>query len=407
MTNNIRINIQSIKYLLMFIPFMTVSSYLMSSSLNTFVKMYRLIIVGFSAYLYLKRNLMTKADFFFYSAHMVVLLSTFIYNGTFSNQLYRTVSVIGFMMMFKVNVNENPKRFLKVVSIYGCFMSFLTAISMYWYYQPGEFIGGMRKAGVKLESGRLVSGNWYLLGLDNSSFFYIFPVMIICAFYLIQYKGRVSKAFYALYIFITSAFFYVESAAAMICFVFGGLMIYVIDYKKVNRNNLKILNYNKSLVVIIVFALSIVVFRLQYIFEPIIVDMFHKSITLTRRTEIWDTAFTQINNRPLIGVGAQSDIYNYLLFRVSHVHNIILEWLYEGGIVSLLCFIYAVYLYGKSIGNCENQKTIKLISGGIIVYFFNTCIDFYTYVFLPYSMLVLAEYIKYNNKQTDYVELES
>lgn len=392
-----RINPQAIKFLITFMPFLTISSYLMSDSMNLFIKYFRLIIAVYAAVFYFKRELCTKADLFFFSAHLIVLTSTLINHGTFINQVYRTYSVIGFMMMFKVHLNENPKLFLKVVYVYGCILSIFTALSMFVYYKPGEFEGGMRTAGVKTESGRIISGNWYLLGLDNSSFFYIFTIMIILAFYQIKYKKKISKSYFILYTFITIAFFYVESATSMICFVIGGIVIFLVNSRNIDVCHLKIFNYNQTLLVVFAFALLIVVLRLQNVFESFIVDTLHKTTTLTRRTEIWDVAFVQIKNRPILGVGAQSDIYNYMLFKVSHVHNVVVEWLYEGGIIALGCFVYGVYLYGKKTIQCHNQRLVKLISGGIIVFFFNTCFDYYTYVFLPYSLLILAEYVKLND----------
>ena len=385
-----RINKHVLKYIIMFLPFFTVSTYLMPEIIKRALEAYRIIVIVIAGLLFVKKRLYTKADIVFFLAHLTVMISTIIYQGAIGNQLYKLISILGFIMMFKVCFHEDAKSFLKAISVYGGLLCFLTVLTMFLYYKPGEYNGGMR-SGIVFEYGRRVSGNVYLLGVDNASFFYIFTILIIICVYRLAIHDKVGFPCIALYFFMTSAFLYVGSATALVCFLFGGVLIVSCEYMRGIKRLLAKFDLKTAIFVLLVFAIFVVKFRLQYLFEFLIVNVLHKSITLTRRTAIWDVAIRMIQQRPILGIGAQSDAFNYAHFGVNHVHNIILELLYQGGIVSLLLFIGGVVLYGRRIRKYKNAKIKILLIGATIIYFINSCLDFYLSVYLPYSFFLLLE----------------
>ena len=298
-------------------------------------------------------------------------------------------------MMFKVYLKESPRDFLKAISVYGSVLCIATAITMFIYYKPGEYAGGMKVAGEVLDYGRRVSGSWYLLGHDNSSFLYIYPLLIIYAVYELVFKGRISKLYYLVYLFVVYAFVFVNSSTAWVSLFLGLIVVFLSEKKEKVLKLFSFINYKTAVLMILAFAILIVYFRLHYMFAFFIQGVLHKSLTLTRRTEIWDIAIPLVAKRPLLGIGLQSDAYNYAFFKVNHVHNVILELLYEGGVFSLICFLCGVVLYCRKMKRFRNSSLFILLSGAVIVYFFNTCLDFYPYTFPPYAILVLCENIDY------------
>jgi O-antigen ligase len=271
-------------------------------------------------------------------------------------------------------------------------LSVLTAVTMFIYYAPGEFAGGMRSdVGKQLDYGRKISGNQYLMGIDNVSFFYIFTILIIFCVYELIYRKKLSKLFYGTYFFIAAAFVYVRSATAPLCFAVGAVVIILVANKEFFLRHFAFINYRIGLLAVLAFFVLIVCLRRQDIFEFLIVGVFGKNLTLTRRTAIWDTAISEIIKRPLFGVGLQSDSYNFALFKVNHVHNIVMELLYEGGIVALFLFLYGMIGYCREIIHVHNKKILIILSGGVIVYLLCTCLDFYPHIFLPYSLFLLCE----------------
>lgn len=385
----LRIKRSTIKYIFAFLPFLTVSSYLLPGYLSRGLMIYRSIVSILYIYLYVKYKHYSKADIVFFAAHIVILISTLIHGGQTVNQFYRTLSVIGFCSMCSVNLRK--KSFFEAVSIYGVLMTVLTLVTMFVYYKPGALEGGMRLAGTKTSYGRTISGNWYLLGLDNSSFFYIFTILIFLYLYLLIYKEKIGWGFFALYFAVTVSFIHVRSATAVVCFMLGGILLVIVSKEK-TKQFVKYIDYKKSILTIVVFAVFIVYLRMQYIFETLIVDILGKNLTLTRRTQIWDLALKEIAKRPFFGIGAQSDLYNFLIFRVNHVHNIVLEWLYEGGIIGFSLFMGGILLFGKKINRNRSHRIAIVLSGAVAIYFLNTGLDYYTYVFLPYSFFIFIEH---------------
>ncbi len=392
MSSQLSVKKKMLLYILAFMPFMTIASFLMPGIVNKFFRAYILIVSMYYIAQYMKRQYLSKADFFFFGFQVAILFSTVINAGDLSHQIYRVVTVIGFIAMFKTNLKDNPRLFLKAVCIYGVTLSVLTALTMFIYYVPGEYKGGMRPdVGMKLDYGRRVSGNQYLMGVDNVSFFYIFTVLIIFCIYELIYKKKLSKLFYGTYIFIAAAFVYVRSATAILCFVAGAIIIVLVNKRDFILKLFSFVNYRLGLMAVFVFFVLIVWLRRQDLFEFLIVGVLGKSMTLTRRTQIWDIALGEIVKRPLFGTGLQFDAYNFALFRVNHVHNVVMELLYEGGFVALAMFLSGTIEYCRGLRSVKNQKILFTLSGGVIIYLLCACLDFYPHIFLPYSLFLLCE----------------
>lgn len=375
----------------MFIPFVTVASYIFPDIINDVILIWRLFVCLYVGFLYFRRRLYTPADFYFFMSIIVVFVSTILNNGQIQNQFLRTSSVIGFIMMFKVCFHEDGKRFLSIISCYGGLICFATVLTMFIFHRPGEYVGGMKVAGSYLEYGKRITGNWYLLGLDNTAFNTIFPIQILMIINQLLYKKKINKIVMLSYVLVTIAYIYVNSSTAMICFLLGLILCYIVFRIDRQSKFWKRINYKKGIVFIVLFVVLIVVFRLQYIFEDLIVNLLGKSLTLTRRTEIWDNAIKMIFKKPILGIGLQSDLYNYLIFRINHVHNILLELLYEGGTISMVFFITGVHLYCRNIKPYKSHKISILLSGALIIYFIDASLDFYQYMYMPYSFFLLME----------------
>ncbi len=392
MSSRLSVKKKMLVYILAFMPFLTIASFLMPGIVNKFFRVYVLAVSMLYIAYYIKRQYITRADFIFFSFQVAILFSTVINAGDLTHQIYRMVTVIGFIAMFKTNLRDDPRLFLKAVCIYGVTLSVLTALTMFIYYVPGEYKGGMRPdVGMRLDYGRRVSGNQYLMGVDNVSFFYIFTILIIFCVYELNYKKKLSKLFYGTYIFIAAAFVYVRSATAILCFAAGAVIILLVNERDFVLKLFSFVNYRLGLFAVVAFFVLIVWLRRQDIFEFLIVGVLGKSMTLTRRTQIWDFALREIVQRPLFGTGLQTDAYNFALFRVNHVHNVIMELLYEGGFVTLILFIGGVVGYCRELARLKNQKILFVLSGGVIVYLLCACLDFYPHIFLPYSLFLLCE----------------
>src|SRR5690606_40133643 len=85
----------------------------------------------------------------------------------------------------------------------------------------------------------------------------------------------------------------------------------------------KLFQMKTALLIIFIVFLSVVLLRLQYLFEFFIVDILNKDITLTGRLVIWDEAIMLFSNQPFFGYGLSS--IGWLVQGNRHAHNTILD----------------------------------------------------------------------------------
>lgn len=106
--------------------------------------------------------------------------------------------------------------------------------------------------------------------------------------------------------------------------------------------------------------ISLVVLRLHELFGGLISDVFHKDVTLSHRTIIWDVALGLISKKPFLGYGSPN---SFNVFTVYHDysgnnnggkttlsgHNQIIQILYYGGIVMLAIVVLIYILSTKNV----------------------------------------------------------
>lgn len=113
----------------------------------------------------------------------------------------------------------------------------------------------------------------------------------------------------------------------------------------------RIINLFDGFIISVIFFVGIIICRFQYIFEPFIVNVLHKDITFTGRTEIWNIVIEYIKKHWLTGAGylTKADFKNLFpsdLFNYTHPHNYVLSLLLQGGIILLIIVILGIAISG-------------------------------------------------------------
>jgi len=217
---------------------------------------------------------------------------------------------------------------------------------------------------------------YYFLGYDNASIITIvIGTTILCALDTIK-NGKLSK-FTVFLVFISFLTYYLQWAVS--CMVNIVLLILYI----ILLNNDKFLFIKKRITIkkitylsLIIF-LSLVFFRIQNIFEFLIVDILHKDLTITGRIYIWDRCIYYIRCNPIIGMGVYDYSTRTNLYNIYHAHSTYLHILLEGGIVSLLAYLNIFFKLNKQINklNFVDNKGLFILIFGIFSYFFSTLVD--------------------------------
>ncbi|MBE6051521.1 MAG: O-antigen ligase family protein [Clostridium sp.] len=195
--------------------------------------------------------------------------------------------------------------------------------------------------------------------------------------------------------------------------IFGGsttglvitTMIMILLFIGEKRN--KIIRTNISLISIVVLFVSIVILRMQNIFAFFIEKVLHKSLDLTNRTDIWDSALFSIDNNPILGTGVSSSLAGNVHLVLSYVekdifaHDMYLDILVMGGICALSLFIIMIIIVKIEFDRgFTKYNELSFIWIGFWLYLLASLFDIYTG---NYCMYIMIAYIvsQYNNKRME------
>lgn len=235
----------------------------------------------------------------------------------------------------------------------------------------------------------------YLWGNKNNLLYQWLPLVGLLAIREEWFGNRISAKMQIITITVISiaiSIYIGTASGSMIFFLF--LILYLL------RNNKTIVKYLNGKIIGIGYLItffSIVVIQSQGILSIIISKLTGRTINFTGRTVIWESALEYIKASPIIGYGYDAIIPHsgYLWYS----HNLILDLLIQGGIVTLLIF---GFMYIFAFVN-KNQMQ-KCVSVNILLFAFmvdqifesmlKSCVFFYLLFFLARQ----AKYQRYIEK---------
>ena len=188
--------------------------------------------------------------------------------------------------------------------------------------------------------------NIFFLGYDNHHMpFYALGIALSAILYF-TYNKKLS--FYLVLTFILASSIIRWSATTLVFVIVSYAFIFLRKFSIFS--NIKPIFY---VVIVLLFFFLIIVFRMQYIFKFVIVDILHKDISMSGRTSLWDMGlYYMSNNHYVLGYGIETQtqlMYRY--YGVSSPHCFILNMACEGGIVSVILF-FVIYIL-------SNHKKVK------------------------------------------------
>lgn len=195
--------------------------------------------------------------------------------------------------------------------------------------------------------------SWFL-GHKNTLIKYLIPGLYSLGLAsLIEKSKFIAKWYIYLVLVITTTLIGGSSTSLVALLVLG--MCYIVRNK--HWKAIRVVNFYAPLVYNLAFFVLIVVFRMQDMFAYLIENVLGKQLTLTGRTSLWDRILLCIARRPFNGYGLETTtiIQERLEYWNVSVHNILADYLYEGGI---LCVAVLVVLFVITKKNF-NDITVK------------------------------------------------
>lgn len=245
--------------------------------------------------------------------------------------------------------------------------------------------------------------NIYLLGQDNRFILYIIPTLL--GYYYLNINNKSGKiGMIMTYIIGVVTLTVVWSVASLAILIIIGLGFLVLTVA--NKHDIKINSYI-ILILLITLSVTIVFFKIQNCFENFIVNVLHKSMTLSYRTIMWDDAKEMLIKNPVnlifgFGYFDTQDSFIHMPIKVNHLHNIIMDPLFAGGIIGLTIYIGNLCIISNSINKIsENNKrnNICLIFGTLLLLLtFDTFEMYQIYYFILFLILQAPKFCNSENK---------
>lgn len=351
-----------------FFPYLKPADYCLNSSFITLFKYWLHFTQLISIFIIIKTSKISKSTILYILFQGSILFSTVLNSnyGDLSSSIYLFINNCSFFILFDYFLKRyNYKTVKYLLWIYGT-LQIINIITMFLYYPNGMYIDALNDS------------NYYFLEHDNGSFFFALPIILLSFIYSYNKHGKISFLTYCFLFINIIGYLYVWSTMAFCCLMLIFLVALFANNKFIN----KMITSKKIWILLICFVVGIVFFNIQDYFSILVKNVFNKDLTLSGRTLIWQKAIGYIKDKILFGYGQEMSNVRMMRFGISHVHNIFLQLLYNGGIVSLFIYILLYLKMFKSIKKNSNKHILLILNLFLIIYFIASIFDFYNTKFI-------------------------
>lgn len=265
-----------------------------------------------------------------------MVLTTYLNNGDLRTIILESGNVLSYSMLADIYIRKKRETFIVALRDLLFTYILLNCVTVIifpngWYHLQGA----------------VLPQNWFL-GNKNIFIIYYLPYML-CVEFLRKYQNRkVNPIEYVAFLLILATTLYTGSSTSII-----GICVFlaVLYIERILKKNIKCIY---GLIAVAALFWIIVISGLTKYFALIIEGVFHKDLTLTVRTYVWQAALQWFEDSPVIGVGIQSSpTAQKFMFGYSHPHNMYLYYLVFGGAIALIFFSALLLLTSKRIDTSE------------------------------------------------------
>lgn len=308
------------------------------NTINTFLNISRIFVAGiiFINYLFIKRKPLSrllKYECLFFSFWFI---STLISGEGFGPLSVFSISIIAFTMLIELLIAQNVK-----ILINALFINYFILITVNFIYMISVF--GFT---INIEENARYLFDFYqenamvsLLSSVNGTASFLFPAL--CSALLLMFATS-KKNFFAWILIaeIFSTVLILWSATSLVGIFF--IVTYVLFIYNTPRE--RWINPKLYINMVILLGIGITFFKIQYLFSFIIVDILHKDLTMTGRTNVWNIGFEGFFSSPLLGCG----------FSSKTIDNGYVQLLFIGGIIGTIA--YFIFLQSSLKQFCKKKS---------------------------------------------------
>jgi O-antigen ligase len=332
--------------------------------------------------------------------YVVVLLYSTVRMGAYSLlYLFELLgSSLAFFVLFDMMAERRMMDCIRGIYYSLTVAMLLNSLTIYFFYPIGVYT---------LANG---NSNYYLFALDNICFLYEIATLGLGVVYHVCYEHKIPLITYVIHMVILGAYFYSGAATAMV--VAFCALFFIITYRIFNKLKLiKIISFRLIVIASIFTFLVIVLFRSVSGFSWLF-NLVGKDSTFNSRTSIWNAALNIWKEHWIVGIGTNAEIINSYLHMgglssawgsdIGHLHNVLLEVIFDGGILALFFFACILLSSYKKMQDANKYMVTKVLCVFFYLQWLSVTFDFrtntYTFWLIPIVMFRVPVLVKYYNQ---------
>lgn len=286
---------------------------------------------------------------------------------------------------------------LSLYANYGCFIygvDFLRLTGLVYFIYAIINLATMILLPNGLFALEAAEHSWFL-GHKNTLIKYLLPGV-----YSIGLSALINKSKFdfltILYMFITIATTIIGGSSTSIVALTILALCWLFKSKQLKIN--KLITFYAPLIYNLIFFVFIVVLRMQDRFAYLIENILGKQLTLTGRTGLWDRILLNIAYHPLNGYGLEysETIQARLNYWNVSAHNIVADYLYEGGICCIIIFVILFVVIKKRLDRLNGEYELVYIFNNIMFLAFSIVWSTDTFVRTNIQWIFFMLIIAYN-----------
>ena len=336
------------------------------------LRLLALLIYIFPMYWSLK-NKLNQLDTLFFAYELFLMVNTLVHNGFVLDAFDKTGNNIAVFMLYEAGLNTHYKEFIKSQFYTMALVIHINFISVLIF--PGGLTPG---------------SNIFFLGYYNNFSKYFIMAICMVLLYRMIYKRYFWSSLTIIAMYVTALL--VHSGGLLGFLAVTALLL--IRYKR--RKYLG--GYFTWWSFTVMFFIAIVIFSSSSFFDHVhmfVQYAFNKGASFMGRFHLWHMVLEKyIYNNPIFGYGLIAFNFTNFTFEgfswAIHTHNLVLETLYQGGLVGLTLFTLLIIMCGQRLNrlktSCRLYQIIVIAFAGWVIV---TLVEPFTHPFMI-SLFVLA-----------------
>ena len=318
------------------------------NSINTFFNISRIVVTIIISIVYFSgkkyHSKLLKYLFFYFC---VSFFSTYIHGLKLSIVIILSGSAIGFAMLTEIMIKKNLRLFLKVL-LYIYFI--LIVFNLFWMISVVGFTVNIEEVYGEDSLQNMVV--CFLSNANLSASFFI-PGMLIATLNLFM-SSKYNLISWILLISTFLSGLILWSATSLV----GESIILLFSICILFNIEQIFIRYVKPIVLLFLslfISVGVTFFKIQNLFEFLIVDILHKDLTMTGRTTVWNYGFKAFEKSPIIGLGFGNK-------SVMTCDNCYAQILGDNGMLGFIAFFMLIYFSYKNLFRGKKTKVKYLFT---------------------------------------------